>query len=253
MNKFDDHLRCSPPRRDLQTEHRHQPLTMCGWLMGCVAAAEPVYKLMHSRICDQVVQTDGSTLPMMEPGRGSTQASGFWVYREGDLRRTWRTTSRDRTAAGRNSAAEGVQRDTPGRMHRRSTTTSSSTRRGSARVVEAGCCDASAAVLREVEAGASCPGNHGDKRWIRKLYAIEDEPEADVKQRRRPPSTARIASGAGRLLRGWTRSSRVQRAKAPARQGDHADAAAPEALSRYASSGRLAIDNNASNAASSRW
>ncbi|MBX3372417.1 MAG: transposase [Phycisphaeraceae bacterium] len=45
----------------IASEHREEEIfrrngidinrsTMCGWLMGCVAALEPVYKLMHSRI-----------------------------------------------------------------------------------------------------------------------------------------------------------------------------------------------------------
>jgi transposase len=86
VSKFDDHL---PVYRQEEIFKRNgidiSQSTMCGWLMGCAAALEPVYKFMHRRILrSRVIQTDGSTLPMMEPGRGSTRAAGFWVYRGDD-------------------------------------------------------------------------------------------------------------------------------------------------------------------------
>ena len=86
VSKFDDHL---PVYRQEEIFKRNgidiSQSTMCGWLLRSASALEPIYKLMHRRILrSRVIQTDGSTLPMMEPGRGSTRASGFWVYRGDD-------------------------------------------------------------------------------------------------------------------------------------------------------------------------
>lgn len=64
VNKSDDHL---PVYRQEEIFRRNgidiSRSTMCGWLMGCAAALEPVYRLMHRRILrSRVVQTDASSI-----------------------------------------------------------------------------------------------------------------------------------------------------------------------------------------------
>lgn len=247
VNKFDDHL---PVYRQEEIFRRNgidiSRSTMCGWLMGCVAALEPVYKLMHSRILrSRVVQTDGSTLPMMEPGRGSTRASGFWVYR-GDDRAPYVaydfTETQDRA---------GPQRWLKGFSGTLQADASSiydiffDEKRFGTRVVEAGCWAHARRSFEKskLEHPAQAITAMG---WIRKLYAIEDEAKRMSKRRRRRlrrRESRAVLDGFYAWLDtiepGALPKSKLGRAIAYVRRHR-------EALSRYASSGRLAIDNNAS-------
>jgi len=247
VSKFDDHL---PVYRQEEIFRRNgidiNRSTMCGWLMGCAAALEPVYKLMHRRIHrSRVIQTDGSTLPMMDPGRGSTRASGFWVYR-GDDRAPYVaydfTEQQDRAGPVRwlRGFSGTLQADAASLYDVFFDETKFGTR-----VVEAGCWAHARRYFEKakMEHPAQALMAIG---WIRKLYAIEDLAKGMSKRRRRR-LRRRDSREVLRGLDAWLTTieadvlpkSKLGKAIAYVRRNW-------KALTRYANSGRLEIDNNAS-------
>jgi hypothetical protein len=201
---------------------------------------------MHQRILrSRVIQTDGSTLPMMEPGRGSTRASGFWVYR-GDDRAPYVaydfTQTQDRA---------GPQRWLKGFSGTLQADASSiydaffDAEKCGTRVWEAGCW---AHARRSFEKAKMEHPAHAlvAIAWIGKLYTIDNVAKTMSKRRRR-----RLRRRESRAVlngfQAWLEKiepdalpkSKLGRAIAYVRRHW-------AALSRYAGSGRIEIDNNAS-------
>ena len=247
VSKFDDHI---PVYRQEEIFKRNgidiNRSTMCGWLMGCAAALEPVYKLMHQRILrSRVIQTDGSTLPMMEPGRGSTRAAGFWVYR-GDVSAPYVaydfTERQDRAGPVRwlTGFSGTLQADAASLYDIFFDETKFGTR-----VVEAGCWAHARRYFEKAKMEHPAQALMA-MAWIRKLYAIEDIAKPMSKRRRRR-LRRRESRAVLREFNAWLSTiepealpkSKLGKAIGYVRRNW-------KALIRYATSGRLEIDNNAS-------
>jgi transposase len=54
--------------------------TLCGWLPVCAQLLTPLYQCLVERVLDSwVVQTDDTSVPVQEPGKGRTRTGRLWV------------------------------------------------------------------------------------------------------------------------------------------------------------------------------
>jgi transposase len=89
IGKYADH---APLYRQEQIFARHgieiPRSTMCGWISEVCEQLEPLYKAMHRDVLQsEVLNSDDTPMPVLEPGLGKTRQGRFWVYR-GDAHHT---------------------------------------------------------------------------------------------------------------------------------------------------------------------
>ena len=80
--KFGDHL---PLYRQEDILHRSghsiPRSTTCGWVASCASLVKPLYDLMTAIIRQsKVINTDDTTVPVLDPQRGKTREGRIWVY-----------------------------------------------------------------------------------------------------------------------------------------------------------------------------
>jgi transposase/uncharacterized coiled-coil protein SlyX len=55
--------------------------TMCGWIMGCALALEPVVRLMRERMMQQdIIGLDDTSVCKQAPGTGAVEVDKLWAY-----------------------------------------------------------------------------------------------------------------------------------------------------------------------------
>ncbi|MEM9360089.1 MAG: IS66 family transposase [Pseudomonadota bacterium] len=55
--------------------------TLCGWVIGCSEALEPIYKEMRRRLLDSgYIGLDDTPVRLLEPGNGKTVTARLWSY-----------------------------------------------------------------------------------------------------------------------------------------------------------------------------
>jgi transposase len=80
--KFGDHLPLYRQEDILQRSGHSIPRsTTCGWLASCATLVKPLYDLMTGIIRQsKVINTDDTTVPVLDPKRGKTREGRVWVY-----------------------------------------------------------------------------------------------------------------------------------------------------------------------------
>jgi len=85
VSKFIDHLPLYRQEGIFRREGVHIPRsTQDGWLMQTADAIRPLYDELRRAVLESdILFTDDTVLPMMEPGRGKTRQGRMWVYIRG--------------------------------------------------------------------------------------------------------------------------------------------------------------------------
>jgi transposase len=80
--KFGDHLPLYRQEDILQRSgHAIPRSTTCGWVASCASLVRPLYDLMTGIIRQsKVINTDDTTVPVLDPKRGKTREGRIWVY-----------------------------------------------------------------------------------------------------------------------------------------------------------------------------
>jgi transposase len=244
VSKYADHL---PLNRQENILARHgveiSRKTMCGWAMSAAEILSPLYDLMRARVLQsQVIHTDDTTVPVLDPEQNKTKTGRLWVYL-GDAAHPYAVYdyTPDRKRDGPEKFLAGfkgyLQADAYAGYDRIY---------APGAVIEVACW--AHARRKFVEAQSS-----DDLRslaavaWIKRLYAVEDEAKAkelDAEKLRelRQEKSKSLLDGFG----AWLRAEQEKvLPKGPLGQAVAYTLSNWAALNRYVADGILAIDNNA--------
>jgi transposase len=214
--------------------------TMCGWMAQAAWLLEPVWKAMRAEVLkSRVVQTDDTTVPVLDRRLDRTRTSRLWVYL-GDRDHPYAVY--DYTADRSRDGPEKFLRDYRGYLQ--ADAFSGYDRLYSRGVVEVGCL--AHARRKFHEARATDPERaHEALARIRQLYAVEraakDLDDAD-RHALRGEKAAPMLESLGTWLE---EQSRRVLPKSPIGQAVGYARSNWVALNRYLEAGYLAIDNNA--------
>lgn len=244
VSKYADHL---PLNRQENILARHgveiSRKTMCGWAMSAAEILSPLYDLMRARVLQsQVIHTDDTTVPVLDPERNKTKTGRLWVYL-GDAAHPFAIYdyTPDRKRDGPEKFLAGfkgyLQADAYAGYDRIY---------APGEVIEVACW--AHARRKFVEAQSS-----DDLRaltavaWIKRLYAVEDEAgeqglDAEKLRALRREKSKPMLDGFG----AWLRAEQEKvLPKGPLGQAIAYTLSNWSALNRYLDDGILAIDNNA--------